>query len=349
MYILCPHNMGVLKTIGLFSDQGVVIPSTVLEGHLPGDLVYRSAHQDLHDFVSAAGQGTFAWIALVEPTAAELEVVREVCGLPDLQIADAVNLRQRPKIEVHGSDVFVIVKILEYVEKSSDVLTGQLSLFLSEHVVVTVQRGGHGTTTASSRHHAENAELWAGGPVSVLYACLDVIVDKYAVVIEEIEHDLAGIESSVFSDKVADESATIYRLKRENIEIRDAVQPAASITNRLVDNASLQVPDTIRPYLRDVNDHLLKAHDAVDRVDNLLLTMLMAANAQVQLQQNSDMRKISSYAAMAAVPTLIAGIYGMNFDWMPELHVWYGYPMALGLMAGIAGLMYRAFKKSGWL
>lgn len=299
--------------------------------------------------MSAAGQGTFAWIALVEPTAAELEVVREVCGLPDLQIADAVNLRQRPKIEVHGSDVFVIVKILEYVEKSSDVLTGQLSLFLSEHVVVTVQRGGHGTTTASSRHHAENAELWAGGPVSVLYACLDVIVDKYTVVIEEIEHDLAGIESSVFSDKVADESATIYRLKRENIEIRDAVQPAASITNRLVDNASLQVPDTIRPYLRDVNDHLLKAHDAVDRVDNLLLTMLMAANAQVQLQQNSDMRKISSYAAMAAVPTLIAGIYGMNFDWMPELHVWYGYPMALGLMAGIAGLMYRAFKKSGWL
>ena len=291
---------------------------------------------------------TFLWIKLANPTARETGLIKRLYDLPQLQLDDAVNHRQRPKIEIHGERAFVVLKELRYTEESSSVDTGQVSVFIGPGYVVSVRLGD--AAPASARHRlAEELELTQYGPTSILYAICDVIADGYLEIVEHLADDLVDLEDEVFSMSDSTNAGQLYNLKRENLEVKRAISPLIHEARVLVTEKHWAIPPALAPYFRDIGDHVLRANDMVESHDQLLMTMLMAATSQQDLRQNKDMRKISAWAAIIAVPTAIAGIYGMNFDDMPELHWTFGYPMVLIIMLTLCGVLYRQFKKSGWL
>ena len=306
----------------------------------------RLVHQAATDV-----SGGFLWLGLSDPTAGELSLLVDELGFPSLQVEDAANPQQRAKVESLGRDhAFLILKQLGYRASTSDVVTGQISVLVGPGVVVTVRHGTVGSLATARARLAASAELRALGPLGVLYAVMDAVVDAYIAVADEVEVDVDEIETEVFSPGTLTEPVErLYRLKRENIEVRRAVFPLTGFAHELVSGFDVALPPETHPYFRDIADHILRVHDQVEQADSLLTTLVMSSTARQDLQQNRDMRKISAWVAIAAVPTMIAGIYGMNFDNLPELHWQYGYFLVLGVMAGACGLMYRAFKRSGWL
>jgi magnesium transporter len=311
--------------------------------HACGDL------SDELDQLQGTGDG-FLWIGLKDPSDAEFAHVREELSLHPLAVEDAVKGNQRPKLEVYDDSVFVVLRPLHYTESTSQVETGELMVFVGAHFVVTVRRGDAGPLGAVRRHLDSDAARLAHGPASVLHAVMDAVVDGYLDVDREIDQDLEEMEESVFASEVeVGAGRRIYLLKREVLEIRRAVHPLTDAALRLSQQQVPFVPAGARPFFRDVADHLLRISDHVESYDRLLTDILSAHLTRISVQQNDDMRKISAWVAMAAVPTLLAGIYGMNFDHMPELHWTFGYPLAVGVMAGVCVGLYRAFKRSGWL
>jgi magnesium transporter len=293
--------------------------------------------------------GDFVWIGMHEPTAEEIQDVAEVFHLHPLAVEDAVKAHQRPKLERYDDMLFVVLKTLWYVDEHDAVETGEIALFVGADFVVSV-RHGQGNELRSARKQLESdADVLAHGPGGVVYAVLDRVVDEYLAVVDELVVDVDEIEASVFSTERTDDSARIYTLKRELAEVRRAVLPLREPLVKLASGAVPQVPHEAGPFFRDVADHLARAAETVDTLDSLLSTAFDAHVAQISVQQNDDMRKISAGAALIVVPTLIAGIYGMNFDHMPELGWTFGYPFALLLMASVAGGLWALFKRSGWL
>jgi magnesium transporter len=307
---------------------------------------------------------------LKDPTDEEFAQVRAELKLHPLAVEDAVKGHQRPKLEVYDGSLFVVLKPLRYIDETSQVETGELMLFVGDHFVVTVRRGDAGPLAAVRRHLDGDRKRLAHGPASVLYAVMDAVVDAYLEIDREIGHDLEQMEESVFAAEVAIEAETtgaavstqpaprrsesadarrIYLLKREVLEVRRAVLPASDAAGVLASRPVPHVPAAARPFFRDVADHLLRITDHLESYDRLLTDILSAHLTRISVQQNDDMRKISAWVAMAAVPTLLAGIYGMNFDEMPELHWTFGYPAVILVMAAICGGLFRAFKRSGWL
>ncbi len=313
----------------------------------------RAPCGDLSDELAALRQagapGDFLWIGLKDPTAAEFDEVDDELQLHPLAVEDAVKGRQRAKIELYDSTVFVVLKPLRYLEETSDIETGELMVFVGDRFVVTVRRGEPGPLVGL-RHtlEADPARLRLG-PMSVLHAIVDGVVDTYRAIDAEIGTDLDEIETRVFSGQQMD-SASIYRLKREVLEFRRAAAPLTLPLQLLERSERSPVPEgELRLLLRDVSDHLHQVIDHVESYDRLLTDILGAHLAQISVQQNSDMRRISAWVAIAAVPTMIAGVYGMNFENMPELRWQYGYFVVLGVMAVVCGGLYRAFRRSGWL
>jgi magnesium transporter len=315
----------------------------------PADGTLADLLASLHDDARRDPDGAFVWIGLIEPTLAELRTVESVFGLERLQVDDAKNPMQRAKFDLEKDRAFVLLKVLAYIDSTSDVETGQIAVFVGPGYVVTVRHGEHGDLRGVRDRLEQTPDLLRHGPVCVLHAVVDAVVDDYLVVADEISDDIEGVEEQVFSPVRSDDTVTIYRLKRENLEMRRAVGPMVGVAHDLVAETVEQIPAELRPYFRDVGDHVLRVNDLVESNDSLLLTMLMASTARQDLQQNSDMRKISAWVAIAAVPTMVAGIYGMNFDVMPELHSAWGYPLVMGFLVVVAVLMYRGFKRSGWL
>lgn len=299
---------------------------------------------------ATADPSDFLWMALVAPTRTELESLAQVIDVPRLWVDDALNPHQRAKVEFgpHGT-MLIVFKIVSYDEPTSSIETGQISLLVGPSYVVTVRLGPLGALGRVRAALTTQTELLASGPMSAVHAIMDAIVDDYLSANREIDHDLDSIEESIFSPTLTEETEVIYRLKRENLELRRAVAPLVIVAKRLASGTLPGVPHELRTHFHDVGDHLLRSHDNVESADNLLMSMLQVSNARQSLQQNTDMRKIAAYAAMLAVPTAIAGIYGMNFDNMPELHSRYGYYIVLLVMAVSMVVMYRAFKRSGWL
>jgi len=336
--------------MGLYTRDGLVEDVDVHSWESPGDAHPEPQVRTLKDRCLST-PGSFVWLGLFEPTRAELQMVARVFELPKLQVEDAANASQRPKVEIdNDGQGLVVLKVLDYIEPTSDVNTGQVAVFIGPWYAITVRYGAIGDLRAIRRRMAENQELRSQGPIAVLYGVLDLAVDSYLSASDEVSTDVEILETDVFSvDHSLGTPDTIYRLKRENVEIRRAVGPLVGLGHDLVREQVAWVPPTLKAYFRDIGDHLLRADDAVESVDNLLMTMLMAATSLQDLQQNSDMRKISAWVAIAAVPTAIAAIYGMNFDFMPELHERWGYPAVLLVMGGACLLLFRAFKKSGWL
>ncbi|MFF1798714.1 magnesium and cobalt transport protein CorA [Kitasatospora sp. NPDC058263] len=298
------------------------------------------------------GEGEFAWVRLVDPTEAELMQLAEELGLHPLAVEDAVQARQRPKTERFGGVLAVALKTLWYVDVDAAVETGELMVFVGPRYVLTVRHGAADPTVGAARRLEADPGMLRIGPLSVLHAVLDVVVDAYSDAADKVRAALTKLEDCVFSPSRVDHTEQIYSLKREVREFRDAVQPLVPVLEGLLSGPGQEekgFPPKVLPYFRDVADHLNRTDTEVQSLDELLNSVLNAQQARVGTWQNDDMRRISAWAAIFAIPTMVAGVYGMNFEHMPELRWSYGYPLALALMALASGLLYRAFRRNGWL
>ncbi|MER6120746.1 magnesium/cobalt transporter CorA [Streptomyces sp. A0642] len=310
------------------------------------------------DFSDALDQAradgdAFLWIGLHEPTEKEFELVSSEFGLHPLAVEDALAAHQRPKLEVYDDSLFAVIKPIEYDHESDTVSTDELMVFIGDSFVVTVRHGEGAPLAAVRRRLEAEPEVLKHGPTAVLYAVSDAIVDHYIDVAGELQVDLEELETQVFAPNATGDSkntaARIYTFKRQVLEFRRATVPLAAPMARLASAGVPFVHEQSQPFFRDVQDHLTRANEQVEGLDRLLSDILSAHLAQMGVRQNDDMRKISAWAAMAAVPTMVAGIYGMNFDHMPELRWIWAYPAVLLLMAGAVVGLYRQFKRRGWL
>jgi magnesium transporter len=310
----------------------------------------ESVEGELHEaLLTARARGSFIWIGLHDPTEDELERVAKDFALHPLAVEDAVKAHQRPKVEEFEDSLFVVLKTVRYDEGSQQIELGDVMLFLGDSFIVSVRHGQARALTDIRRRLEMDHTLLECGPSAVLYAVCDAIVDDYSEISFAVEEDIEEVEERVFSPVRTHNAARIYNLKREVIEFRRAVRPLIEPMEHLATGHSARVHEHLHPFFRDVADHAVRVAEQVDGFDDLLSSVLSANLAQVGVQQNSDMRRISAWVAIAAVPTMIAGIYGMNFDTMPELRWSFGYPAVLGVMAVACGTLYRLFKRSGWL
>jgi magnesium transporter len=294
-------------------------------------------------------EDTFVWIGLHEPDAAEMGRVATMFGLHHLAVEDALTQRQRPKVEPYDSMLFLVLKTLWYVDPTDQVETGQVSIFLGEDFVVTVRQGA-GVELAGVRGDLERrSHLLEHGPSAVAYSVCDRVVDAYEDVAGELDIDVDEVEQGVFAVERYRDDRRIYVLKREIAEVRHAVHPLRAPMQKFAATDYPFLHPGSAPFFRDISDHVIRVSENIDGLDTLLSTAFEAYNARIQVQQNEDMRKISAWVAIAGLCTLIAGVYGMNFDHMPELGWRWGYPFALALMLGSSALLYRLFKRSGWL
>jgi magnesium transporter len=302
---------------------------------------------DAFDAARADGE-CFLWIGLFEPDEDEFELVKDELMLHPLASEDAVSAHQRPKMERYDDTLFIVLKTLSYIDETSDIEVGEIMVFLGRDFVVTVRHGAGNPLGPVRKRLEESPELLQHGATAVLYAVCDEVVDRYGLVAHEVEVDIIGLERAVFDPGARDVTADIYSLKREVLEFRGAEDPLVPVLQEIVKGRVAEC-GTTREYFRDVLDHLLRVDEQVDAHNELLNSVLTAHLALLGKQQNEDMRKISAWAAIIAVPTAIAGIYGMNFDHMPELHWTFGYPLVICLMAGICVLLFRRLRRSGWL
>ena len=296
----------------------------------------------------SAREAGFVWLGMFEPSAEELAAVQERFGLHDLAVEDAQKFHLRPKIEAYDDFTFVVLRTARYVDATEEVEFGEISLFLGERFAITVRQG-----TASDLHPArlraeQRPELLREGTMGVLWAVLDQVVDDYVPVVEGLERDIEEVEATVFSGEVAP-TERVYHLRREVTDFYRAVHPLLGPLDALERGVYPGVGHELRQFFRDVNDHLKLVNEEVAAQRDLLTTVLEANMAVITVQQNDVVRTISGWAAIIAVPTFVASIYGMNFRNMPELDWSAGYPLAIGLMVAIGLGLYLLLKRVKWL
>lgn len=312
--------------------------------------VRQAAPDDISDQVDIARkQDGYVWIGLAEPTKEEFDHIVGELNFHPLAVEDAISAKQRPKIEDYDGLTFFVIKTVFYDEQKSEITTGELLCFIDSHFIVIV-RHGSGSPLSTVRHDFElNPEQAKLGPFAVLHAVIDRVVDGYTTIATELENDVISIEAKVFGGKRKTFSQEIYFLKREVIEYRHSIEPLLLPLQKLATNSFASAPDEIKPFFRDTIDHLQHACDHASGMDSLLTTVLQADLAHVQVRQNEDVRRISAWVALASGPTMIAGIYGMNFRHMPELSWKYGYGMVWGVIGLLTSYLFYKFKKSKWL
>lgn len=293
--------------------------------------------------------GSFTWIGLHEPTAEEFEAVTLEFGLHELAVEDAVAAHQRPKLEIFDDTVFVVLKTARYVDREEEVEFAEVQLIIGDGFVVSVRHGEASALALVRRKLEDQPDLLRCGPISVLHAVADHVVDDYFPVMDGIEEDIEQVESQVFEDDRVSPTERIYRLKREVLEFHRNASPLGEALSPLVRGAVPYSTDHMSDYFRDVADHLTRVVSRIETARDLLSDTLAANLSQVGVRQNEDMRTISAWAAVLAVATMWAGIWGMNFQNMPELEWQYGYPLALAVIGGSAYLVYRRLKAAGWL
>ncbi|MER6432552.1 magnesium and cobalt transport protein CorA [Streptomyces sp900105245] len=313
---------------------------------------------DLEDavrLVRKRGDG-FVWLGLHEPTAREFAGIAELFDLHPLAVEDAVEAHQRPKLEHYGDTLFAVFKTVCYVEHeeltatSEVVNTGEIMVFVGEDFVITVRHGMHGSLGPLREELESDPQQLAKGPAAVLHAIADHVVDDFLSVTDAVQADIDQVETEVFSEIGARlDPGRIYQMKRELLELKRAVVPLGRPVEDLATRPIRVVAPEIQAYFRDVLDHLIRAKEQIAAFDELLNSILQAHLAQVTVAQNEDMRKITAWAAVIAVPTMVCGVYGMNFDHMPELHWQFGYPLVMVVMAGACLALYRGFRRNGWL
>jgi magnesium transporter len=309
----------------------------------------REGDLSLEQAKEARGDRGFVWIGLYEPSEEEFDSIKREFDLHELAVEDAIHAHQRPKLEVYGQTLFVVLKTARYVDPDEVVQLGEILVFLGEGFVITVRHGVASSLEGVRERLESDPEHLKRGPGAVLHAIVDHVVDDYAPAVEGLGEDIEQVEDEVFSAARSNPSERIYKLKREVLEFNRAVSPLTEPVDRLARGRYELIHPEVRTYFRDVNDHLVRVHEQVEGYRELLTSVLSANLTQVSVRQNDDMRKISAWVAMAAVPTMIAGIYGMNFEHMPELKWTFGYPLVVGVMLLACVGLYRNFKRVGWL
>ncbi len=305
--------------------------------------------------VRKTGEG-FVWLGLHEPTDREFTGIAELFDLHPLAVEDAIEAHQRPKLEHYGDTLFAVFKTVCYVEHeqltaTSEVVdTGEIMVFVGEDFVITVRHGRHGSLGPLREELEADPHQLAKGPAAVLHAIADHVVDDYLSVTDAVQADIDQVETDVFSENGARlDAGRIYQMKRELLELKRAVVPLGRPVEDLATRPIRVVAPEIQTYFRDVLDHLIRAKEQIAAFDELLNSILQAHLAQVTVAQNEDMRKITAWAAVVAVPTMVCGVYGMNFEHMPELHWRFGYPLIMAVTAGACLAVYRGFRRNGWL
>jgi magnesium transporter len=337
-----PDRRGTLVDCGVYVD-GIRQPGRCEPGVI--------------DDVRRAGEG-FVWLGVHDPSEAELSELAERFDLHPLAVEDAIYAaHQRPKLDRYEDTLFAVLKTVRYVHPESPaadvevVETGEISVFVGRDFVITVRRGEPRGLQGLRRSMEQDPERLAMGPSAVLHAIMDRIVDDYVGVTNSMQLDVDAVESAVFGGpgRSNRDAERIYVLKREVLELRRAVGPLAAPLRTLSERPVRLVHPEIREYFRDVEDHLARVTEQIGAFDELLTTIIQANLAQVTVEQNEDMRRISAWVAILAIPTAVAGIYGMNFQHMPELNWQYGYPFTLVLIAVACLVLYRGFRRNGWL
>ncbi|MFQ6326012.1 magnesium and cobalt transport protein CorA [Nocardia sp. CWNU-33] len=339
-----------LPRIPVPTARAVVDCAIYLDGkRLPG----RFSHADAMAEVRNRGNG-FVWVGLHEPDEHQMADIAATFDLHPLAVEDAVKAHQRPKLERYDDTLFLVLRTVSYVEHemhsiSEIVETGDIMVFTGPNFAVTVRHGEH-TGLAGVRKELENhPEQLMFGPSSVLHAVADHVVDSYIEVALSVENDIEEMEEAVFTPRNAITIESIYQLKREVVELRRAVNPLQIPLQLLGHKPDLPLPKEIRRYLRDVADHHTTVSERITDFDESLSELVSAALAKIGVQQNTDMRKISAWVAIAAVPTMVAGIYGMNFTHMPALEATWGFWVVLLVTLGICAGLYVNFHRNNWL
>jgi magnesium transporter len=331
-------------------DCGVYVEGV----RLPGAYTHGEARAKVQE-IRQTGQEAFVWIGLHEPDAHQMQDVAEVFGLHPLATEDAVLAHQRPKLERYDDNLFLVLKTVNYVPHDSVVLareiveTGEIMIFVGKDFVVTVRHGEHGGLADVRKQMDADPDHMRLGPYAVMHVIADYVVDHYLEVTQLMETDIDAIEEVAFSPEHRTEIEPIYLLKREVVELRRCVNPLSVPFQRIQSEHKDLISKEVRRYLRDVGDHQTQAADQIASYDENLSSLVQAALARVEMQQNIDMRKISAWAGLLAVPTMIAGIYGMNFQYMPILSWRWGYPVVFAGMVIICLLLYRNFRRRDWL
>ena len=292
---------------------------------------------------------SFVWIGLFEPTAEEFAAVRDEFDLHELAVEDAMKAHQRPKLEIYDDTLFVVLKSGRYMDLEEEIEFGEILLFIGDRFAVVVRHGEASGLTEARRSLERDPELLKMGPSAVLHRVMDRVVDDYVPVADGLGKDIQEVEKEVFSTEWANPAERIYFLKREVLEFQQAVTSLNEPLNRLGRGFFDVIPEDMKEYFRDVYDHVLRLSDQVAAYRDLLTSVLEANLTQVSVRQNEDMRKISAWVAVAVVPTLIAGIFGMNFSKMPGIHANWGFAVVVLLMIVVAGTLYGLFRRSGWL
>jgi magnesium transporter len=289
----------------------------------------------------------FVWIGLQEPDEEMLKTIQKEFGLHDLAIEDALRAHQRPKIETYADTLFVVLRTVQM--KDGHVDLGETHFFVGHNFIVTVR---HGSSIAyvDVRTRCESTPHLLRGPAFALYALMDAIVDQYFPVINALEDDLTAIEENIFHEKLRrDNTAKIYYLKRQLLDVKRSVSPLIDICNRLMRFDLNFIDQETKPYFRDIYDHSVRINEMVDNSRELLSAALEANLSMVSISQNEIAKRFAGWAALIGVPTMIAGFYGMNFTYMPELQWAWSYPMVIAFTIAICLFLYMRFKKSGWL
>ena len=294
-------------------------------------------------------QDRFVWIGLYEPTEAILRQVQEEFGLHDLAVEDALAAHQRPKLELYDQSLFVVLRTAQ-LDAERHLEFGETHVFVGERYVISVRHGSLKSHIGVRARCEASPQLLAKGPGYVLYALMDFIVDQYLPIVEALEEQLQELEDQIFNQKFTrDTTEHIYRLKRDLLGLKRTVSPLVDVCNRLMRFDLDLIPDDTRLYFRDIYDHVVRVNEMIDNLRELLTTALEANLSLVSVSQNKDTRRLAAWAAIIAVPTMIAGVYGMNFEHMPELQWAYGYYAVMGAMIVVCAGLWFGFRRSGWL
>jgi magnesium transporter len=324
--------------------KGVVNSAAYAGGLRVGEV----AIQDISEVLRQPDR--FVWIGLHEPDAELLAEVQQEFNLHDLAVEDAALAHQRPKLERYGDSLFVVLRTAHLDRAGGEIEFGETHLFVGSNYVVSVRHGPSLPYVEVRSRCEANPGLLTKGPGFVLYSLMDFIVDQYFPLVDALEDKLEALEDNIFRQTLTRETTErIYQLKRDLLEVKRAIAPLVDMCNRLIRTDMTLIPDDVRPYFRDVYDHAIRINEMIDVLRELLTTALEANLSLVAVSQNDAMKRLAGWAAIIAVPTMIAGVYGMNFKFMPELDWLLGYPMAMAVMLGACGFLYYKFKRSGWL
>jgi magnesium transporter len=290
----------------------------------------------------------FVWIAIKDPEPHEFDALQHEFGLHELAVEDARHGHQRPKIEEYGSSIFVVLHLIELAE--GELLAGEAAIFVGDRYVLSVRRGAR-QGFADVRARAEwEPHLLQHGPAYVLYTLMDAVVDRYFPVLNALEEEIEEIEERIFEGQTTRAHIEgLYSLKRKLTVLKHAADPLLEAVGKLHGGRVPPICAGLQDYFRDVYDHLLRVTQSIDNLRDTVTTAISVNLSLITIQENEVTKRLAAYAALVAVPTMVAGVYGMNFRYMPELNWVLGYPLAIGSMLGIDGYLVYRFKKAKWL